>query len=159
MTELQKQELQAIRTKMAKLESRIKALETEESTEYPIFCKSNERGTIVKFTGNNEGTVVYSPNDSPVKMNEYRDTWASHIEARVWKQIPSNGELWHGALVWVWDNYDTHRRQLRFYNVHTKTVCDYSGASINVYFDHYELYKGEWPEWAQEAFKTLDKGY
>lgn len=61
------------------------------------------------------------------------------------------------ALVWCWNNKSLYGRQLRFYNAKNQTIYnpyDYTRDSIP--YDNYELYVGEYPDWAKEAQKELE---
>ena len=61
------------------------------------------------------------------------------------------------ALVWCWDNHWICGTELRFYDAKNKTTFKISdGDRAGFKFDNYELYKGEYPDWAKEAQKKLE---
>jgi hypothetical protein len=60
-------------------------------------------------------------------------------------------------LVYAWDDNTTHARDTLFFDA--KNNCAYQGTSErNGYdYDHYEVIPREqWPQWAIEAYKTLE---
>ena len=63
-------------------------------------------------------------------------------------------ELQDKQLVWCWD--DTYVRELRFYDAKNKCPYRVDGQRDGLLFNNYEPYKGDWPEWAIEAQKTLE---
>ena len=60
------------------------------------------------------------------------------------------------ALVWCWDDDDLFQRILRFYDAKNQsTFSKASGLRDDIVYEHYEIFKGEEPEWATEARKNL----
>ena len=69
---------------------------------------------------------------------------------------PSKNRIFDGQLVWCWDNDDTHVRTLRFYDVKYKCTYQFDGTEDGHDYDNYEQFEGNYPNWALEAFQTLE---
>ena len=151
--------LEELEKKYSELGREIEALKIEKisETKYPIYCLSKYSGAVVKFTSLYDGVVVkqgklYDVGDTSVNCEDHTNT--NH-----WQQLdvcPETG-FYDGQLVWSWDEGETHTRRLKFYDTkNTATYCYYGELDGNMY-DNYEPYEGNWPSWALEAFKTLEK--
>ena len=153
-----KKQIEVLEYKLAKFQN---PTETKPKADweyaYPLYFESTYDGTIVKFTDINTGVTVKLGTHSLVDIGISTDSWTPHTDA-VWKTVAHNKErdLFDKQLVWGWDNDDTHRRILRFYNAMDDYVLSYRGKRIMYKVDNYEAYKGEYPEWAKEAYKTLE---
>ena len=154
-------ELQELEKKYQELGREIEALkaknEKKEEVKYPIYCLSKTgNGLIVKFDGLTSGTVVKNSKDN-VGLN--CGHWVKHTDVYYWEQLevcPDTG-FFDGQLVWCWDEEDTHKRLLGFYDVKNKKMFYDDGKRCGHKWSNYKQFKGNWPIWAQEAFKTLEK--
>lgn len=150
--------LKELEQKYQELGQEIERLKKSE-VKYPIYCVYKDNNLIVKFNSLKCGTVVMQDGDWDV--GEEGVDWIRHTNTDTWERLevcPKTG-FFDRQLVWAWDNDDTHQRSLRFYCVKYKHAYMYNGTSNYYYthYDNYEPYEGNWPEWAQEAFKTLEK--
>jgi hypothetical protein len=131
-------------------------LEKEEFT-YPIYCKHKISSHVVKFTGLQSGEVVI--NEDGWKVGDLSMGWIKHTDKNKWQQLDvcEKTGFFDGQLVWCWDNYYTHSRHLRFYNAKNKCTYQFDGSKIGSYFNNYEPFEGNYPDWALEAFQTLKR--
>jgi hypothetical protein len=145
--------LKELEKKYAELGREIEALKSEQ----PIYCLGKNSGIVVKFTSLKEGIVV--------KQGKYHnvgkklDILIEHTSKTIWQQLdvcPETG-FYDGQLVWAWDEEDTHRRSLKFYDAKNTYTYFYNGERDGGAYDNYEPYEGNWPSWALEAFKTLER--
>ena len=146
-------DLKELEKKYAELGREIEALKSE----YPIYCLSKASGAIVKFIGLHKGVVVKQ--NKLYNVGQKDDYWERHTNKNSWQQLevcPETG-FYDGQLVWSWEDDDTHRRVLRFYDVKNKRTFSYHGKRNGCYFHNYEPFQGNWPSWALEAFKTLER--
>ena len=60
------------------------------------------------------------------------------------------------ALVWGWNYKEAASRNVCFYDAKNRCSFDDQGERFGYEFDHYELFKGEEPEWAKKARKKLE---
>ena len=130
--------------------------EKEEIT-YPIYCKSIGSSLVVEFTRLNEGKVVV--NSRYDSIGEYRTNWHDYNNNNVWQQLDVCEEtgFFDGQLVWCWDNNDTHIRYLKFYDAKNECTYQCDGNRYGSVFDNYEPFEGNYPDWALEAFQTLER--
>ena len=130
--------------------------EKEEIT-YPIYCKSIGSSLVVEFTRLNEGKVVV--NSRYDSIGEYRTNWHDYNNNNVWKQLDvcKNTGFFDGQLVWCWEDDDTHSRVLRFYEAKHKGTYQFDGTRCGTRFNNYEPFEGNYPDWALEAFQTLER--
>jgi len=148
-------DLKDLEKKYAELGREIEALKNEQK--YPIYCLSKGTEEIVRFTGLQEGIVVKQGDLDDVGYDYNK--WVAHTNTNVWQQLdvcPKTG-FYDGQLVWCWDDNYTHERRLKFYDTKKETTFYYNGERCGIYYHKYEPYEGNWPEWALEAFKTLEK--
>lgn len=147
--------LEELEKKYAELGREIEALKSEHK--YPIYCLNKKHKYVVKFTDLNKGILMNElvSTDLPIKD----DKWTTHTDTGVWQQLdvcPETG-FYDGQLVWAWYEGETHKRSLKFYDAkNTYTYC-YNGDRYGATYDNYEPYEGNWPSWALEAFKTLER--
>ena len=153
--------LKELEQKYLELGKEIEALkkqntEKEEIT-YPIYCKLKGSSLVVKFTGLTLGKLVV--NSKHTKIEETFKEWRIFTDINTWQQLDvcENTGFFDGQLVWCWDNDDTHVKCLKFYD--TKNECTYhcDGSIYGSVFDNYEPFKGNYPDWALEAFQTLER--
>lgn len=152
-----KQELEQIKEQIAELQKKVEeyVVRCEVEHKYPIYCKSKPDGKVVRFTGLQEGTVLVNGAIEVLKVGETVDCFNPHTNKHNWEVLPTYKGIWHGALVWCWDDEDTHFRELRFMDAVNGCAFSCNGNPTGMNSDNYEIYKGEWPEWAKEAYKTL----
>ena len=131
-------------------------IEKEEFT-YPIYCKLKDSSLVVKFIALNEGEVIIK--DELSNIGKIQDIWVQHTDTEFWQQlnICEKTGFFDGQLVWCWDNHDTHSRILRFYDVKNKCTYNYIGIRGGVSYDNYAPFEGNYPDWALEAFQTLER--
>lgn len=153
-------ELKELEIKYQELGKEIERLKAEQEVKekYPIYCLSKtDNGLIVKFDGLKSGTAVKK--GRMVDVGHRCEYWIEHTDMGNWKQLevcPDTG-FFDGQLVWYWDKDDTHKRSLGFYDVKYKRTFASEGKRDGFEWDNYEPFEGNWPKWAQEAFKTLEK--
>ena len=153
--------LKELEQKYLELGKEIEALKNQvtekEEIKYPIYCKSIGSSLVVEFTRLNEGKVVV--NSRYDIIGEYRTNWHDYNNNNVWQQLDVCEEtgFFDGQLVWCWSHNDTHSRYLRFYDVKNKSTFYYNGTRDGTRFGNYEPFEGNYPDWALEAFQTLER--
>ena len=152
--------LKELEQKYLELGKEIEALKKQsekEESNYPIFCKNKNSSLVVRFTSLREGEVVVN--------NKYQDTgdkhndWIIDTYADTWQQLDvcKKTRFFDGQLVWCWDNDDTHHRSLRFYEAKHKGTYQFDGTKDGHDYDNYAPFEGNYPDWALEAFQTLER--
>ena len=152
--------LKELEQKYLELGKEIEALKKQSEKEefkYPIFCKNKNSSLVVRFTSLREGEVVVN--------NKYQDTcdkhndWIINTDSDTWQQLEvcEKTGFFDGQLVWCWENEFTHSKHLRFYDSKNKCAYDYSGNRGGFSYDKYESFEGNYPDWALEAFQTLER--
>ena len=93
------------------------------------------------------------------EVGKNRNDWVEHTDANTWQQLDVCEEtgFFDGQLVWCWDDDDTHSRMLRFYDVKNKCTYQFDGTEDGHNYDNYEPFEGNYPDWALEAFQTLER--
>lgn len=127
----------------------------KETTQYPIYCLSS--GLIVKFDGLRSGIVVKA--GSGIKIGCVDNSFTEHTNTKIWQQLltcPEYG-FYHKQPVWCWDDDDTHERKLMFFNANTSRPFSYNGRRRGASWSNYAPFEGEWFDWMNEAFNTLEK--
>ena len=154
--------LKELEQKYLELGKEIEALkkqntEKEEFT-YPIYCKNKDTSLVVKFTGLKSGEVVAN-NIYHKEVGKKRNDWVKHTDANTWQQLDvcEKTGFFDGQLVWCWNNPDSHMRYLKFYDVKNKCTYCYNGTKDGNYYSNYEPFEGNYPDWALEAFQTLNR--
>ena len=153
--------LKELEQKYLELGKEIEALKKQntekEKFNYPIYCKLKYSSLVVKFTKLQFGEVVVT--DEYYNVGDKSTTWTSHTDTDVWQQLDVCEEtgFFDGQLVWCWDNDDTHTRILKFYDVKYKCSYQFDGCRKGHVFDNYEPFEGNYPDWALEAFQTLER--
>jgi len=66
-------------------------------------------------------------------------------------------ELKDKQLVWCWDNNLTHQRTLKFYDAINDCTFNGFGKRNGASWHNYEPFEDEYPDWAKEAYKTLEE--
>ena len=129
----------------------------KEELKYPIFCKLKDSSLVVKFTDLQTGEVLANNNDYNVGYKCYDFT--NHTDNTVWQQLEvcEKTGFFDGQLVWCWEDEDTHSRVLRFYDAKRKCPYQFDGTINGLKFDNYEPFEGNYPDWALEAFQTLER--
>ena len=137
-----------------------KLIEGSKDPLYPIFCLHLPTGKIVKFTNLSEGVVVKSgsdPNMYPIGLES--NHFIEHTYKDTWTPIPvcPKTGLFHGQLAWAWGNEHTHIRKLFFYDAENSCSFSVGGKRYSLAsYDNYAPFEGNWPDWALEAYKTLE---
>ena len=153
--------LKELEQKYLELGKEIEALKKQNTEKkeitYPIYCKSIGSSLVVEFTRLNEGKVVV--NSRYDSIGEYRTNWHDYNNNNVWQQLDvcENTGFFDGQLVWCWDNDDTHIRYLKFYDAKNECTYQCDGNRYGSVFDNYEPFEGNYPDWALEAFQTLER--
>ena len=153
--------LKELEQKYLELGKEIEALKNQvtekEEINYPIYCKLKYSSLVVKFTKLKFGEVVV--NDKYDNVGDKSTTWTSHTDTDVWQQLDVCEEtgFFDGQLVWCWDNDETHSRHLRFYDVRNKCAFYDDGNRNGYSYKNYEPFEGNYPDWALEAFQTLER--
>ena len=153
--------LKELEQKYLELGKEIEALKKQntekEEFNYPIYCKLKGSSLVVKFTGLQFGEVVV--NNKYYKVEEISNEWRTHTDTDVWQQLDvcEKTGFFDGQLVWCWEDDDTHSRVLRFYEAKHKGTYQFDGTRCGTRFNNYEPFEGNYPDWALEAFQTLER--
>ena len=153
--------LKELEQKYLELGKEIEALKNQvtekEEINYPIYCKLKYSSLVVKFTKLKFGEVVV--NDNYYNVGNKNTDWRSHTDTDVWQQLDVCEEtgFFDGQLVWCWDNDETHSRHLRFYDIRNKCAFYDDGNRNGYSYKNYEPFEGNYPDWALEAFQTLER--
>ena len=152
--------LKELEQKYLELGKEIEALKKQSEKEksiYPIYCRFKDWNLVVKFTALQTGEVVM--NNSCYSVGDKDDDWRDHTDTIVWKQLDvcEKTGFFDGQLIWCWDSRHSHRRVLLFYDVKNKLTYDSSGERLGFNYDNYEPFEGNYPDWALEAFQTLER--
>ena len=139
------------------IESLKKQNTEKEKFNYPIYCKLKHSSLVVKFTELQSGEVVV--NNKHYNIGHKSTTWRSHTDSDIWQQLGvcEKTGFFDGQLVWCWSHDDTHTRYLRFYDVKNKRTFYYDGNRGGTRLGIYEPFEGNYPDWALEAFQTLER--
>ena len=129
----------------------------KEEIKYPICRKLIHSSLVVRITGLNSGVLVV--NDKYYKVGEHIKNWSNFNNNNIWQQLDVCEEtgFFDGQFVWCWDNNDTHMRYLKFYDVKNKCTYCYDGSKDGNHYSNYEPFEGNYPDWALEAFQTLER--
>ena len=153
--------LKELEQKYLQLGKEIEALKKQntekEEINYPIYCKLKDSSLVVKFKGLRQGKTVV--NNTFNNVGDKNTTWTSHTDTDVWQQLDvcEKTGFFDGQLVWCWRYNDTHSRYLRFYDVKNKSTFYHNGNRNGIRFGNYEPFEGNYPDWALEAFQTLER--
>ena len=153
--------LKELEQKYLELGKEIEALKNQvtekEEINYPIYYKLKKSSLVVRFTGLQSGEVVV--NSKHYNIGDKSTTYRSHTDTDVWQQLDVCEEtgFFDGQLVWCWEDDDTHSRDLRFYDVKYKCTYQVDGTKDGGEYDNYEPFEGNYPDWALEAFQTLER--
>lgn len=153
--------LKELEQKYLELGKEIEALKKqnteEEEIAYPIYCKLKDSSLVVKFKGLRQGKTVV--NNTFNNVGNKSSIWQNHSETNVWQQLDvcKKTGFFDGQLVWCWDNYNTHARDLKFYDAKNECVYQFNGNRNGIFFHNYKPFEGNYPDWALEAFQTLER--
>lgn len=152
--------LKELEQKYLELGKEIEALKKQtekEESKYPVYCKLEDSSIVVKFTGLTTGELVIG--NEYQKVGEKCNEWIKHTDTNCWKQLGvcEKTGFFDGQLVWCWENEFTHSKHLRFYDSKSKCAYDYSGKRGGFSYDNYKPFEGNYPDWALEAFQTLER--
>ena len=153
--------LKELEQKYLELGKEIEALKKQntekEEFKYPIYCRGKETNCVVKFESLSEG--VYVVQNGFRKVGESTKTFINHTDTNKWQQLEvcKKTGFFDGQLVWCWENHDTHTRILKFYDAKHKGTYQFDGVRCGTRFNNYEPFEGNYPDWALEAFQTLER--
>ena len=153
--------LKELEQKYLELGKEIEALKKQstekEEVKYPIYCRGKETNCVVKFKSLDEG--VYVIQNEFREVGENTKTLIRHNDTNLWQQLDvcEKTGFFDGQLVWCWDNNDTHVKCLKFYDAKHECTYQCDGNRYGSVFDNYEPFKGNYPDWALEAFQTLER--
>ena len=153
--------LKELEQKYLELGKEIEALKKQNTEKkefnYPIYCKLKDSSLVVKFKGLRQGKTVV--NNAFNNVGNKSSIWQNHSETNVWQQLDvcEKTGFFDGQLVWCWDNDDTHYRILKFYDAKNKCTYIFNGKKDGCNYDNYEPFEGNYPDWALEAFQTLER--
>ena len=152
--------LKELEQKYLELGKEIEALKKQSDKEeftYPIFCKLIDSSLVVKFESLNKG--VYVIQNEFREVGENTNTLIAHTDTNYWQQLEvcEKTGFFDGQLVWCWDNDDTHVVTLRFYDAKNKCTYQFDGTEDGHDYDNYEPFEGNYPDWALDAFQTLER--
>ena len=153
--------LKELEQKYLELGKEIEALKKQSTEkkefEYPIYCKLKDSSLVVKFKGLRQGKTVV--NNTFNNVGNKSSIWQNHTDINTWQQLDvcEKTGFFDGQLVWCWENEFTHSKHLRFYDSKSKCSYDYSGKRGGFSYDNYEPFEGNYPDWALDAFQTLER--
>ena len=153
--------LKELEQKYLELGKEIEALKKQntekEEFKHPIYRKLKNSSLVVRVTGLNSGELVV--NDKYYKVGEHIKNWSNFNNNNVWQQLDvcEKTGFFDGQLIWCWDNDETHSRHLRFYDVRNKCAFYDDGKRNGYSYKNYEPFEGNYPDWALEAFQTLER--
>ena len=153
--------LKELEQKYLELGKEIEALKKQNTEKkeftYPIYCKLKDSSLVVKFKGLRQGKTVV--NNTFNNVGNKSSIWQNHTDINTWQQLDvcEKTGFFDGQLIWCWDNDDTHVRTLRFYEVKRKCTYQFDGTKYGCNYDNYAPFEGNYPDWALEAFKTLER--
>ena len=153
--------LKELEQKYLELGKEIEALKKQNTEKkeikYPIYCKLKGSSLLVKFTDLRTGEVVI--NEERHNVLRKRNDWIKHTDTKQWQQLEvcEKTGFFDGQLVWCWDNNDTHVKCLKFYDAKNECTFYYDGNRGGTRFGNYEPFEGNYPDWALEAFQTLER--
>ena len=151
--------LKELEQKYLELGKEIEALKKQsekEESKYLIYCKLKYSPLVVKFTGLTTGELVVG--NKYQKVGNKRNVWIKHTDTKYWKQLDvcEKTGFFDGQLIWCWDNNDTYVRHLKFYDAKNKCTYQFDGTEDGSDYDNYAPFEGNYPDWALEAFQTLE---
>ena len=153
--------LKELEQKYLELGKEIEALKNQvtekEEIKYPIYCKLKDSSLVVEFKGLKQGKTVVNNTFNNVGKKSF--TWKNHSETNTWQQLDvcEKTGFFDGQLVWCWDNNDTHVKCLKFYDAKNECTYHYDGTEDGHNYENYEPFEGNYPDWALEAFQTLER--
>ena len=153
--------LKELEQKYLELGKEIEALKKQNTEKkeftYPIYFKFKNCSLVVKFTGLQSGEVVV--NSKHYDVGDKSTTFRSYTDSDVLQQLNvcEKTGFFDGQLIWCWDNDETHSRHLRFYDVRNKCAFYDDGKRNGYSYKNYEPFEGNYPDWALEAFQTLER--
>ena len=152
--------LRELEQKYIELGKEIEALKKQienEGFKYPIYCKLIDSSLVVKFKGLRQGKTAI--NNTFNNVGNKSSIWQNHTDTNAWQQLDvcEKTGFFDGQLVWCWENDDTHVITLRFYDAKNKCTYVFNGEEDGCVYDNYEPFEGNYPDWALEAFQTLER--
>ena len=152
--------LKELEQKYLELGKEIEALKKqseEEEFKYPIYCKLKDSSLVVKFKGLRQGKAAVNNTFNNVGNKSF--LWQNHTDTNSWQKLDvcEKTGFFDGQLVWCWSHAETHSRHLKFYDTKNKCTYSYNGDRDGCDYDNYEPFEGNYPDWALEAFQTLER--
>ena len=153
--------LKELEQKYLELGKEIEALKKqnteEEKIAYPIYCKHIYTSLVIKFTELKSGEVIV--NNKIYDKGKISSTWSGHTDINIWQQLDvcEKTGFFDGQLIWCWDTINTHSRTVRFYDVKKKRTYMFDGIKGGNCYNNYKPFEGNYPDWALEAFQTLQR--
>ena len=153
--------LKELEQKYLELGKEIEALKKQntkkEEFNYPIYCKLKGSSLVVKFIGLTIGEIVIG--NEYQKVGEKCNEWIKHTDTDSWQQLDvcEKTGFFDGQLIWCWSDDETHLRCLKFYDAKNKCTYRFDGTRIGYRFNNYAPFEGNYPDWALEAFQTLER--
>lgn len=142
------------------IEELSKLVEDSKNSEYPVYCQLLNSGKVVKFTGQRSGILVKNASNGTgaERVGQGSSSYMRHNDEKIWKPIPVclKTGFFRGQLVWAWDDDHTHFRVLAFYDVENSCLFSIDGRKNYLAYDNYLPFEGNWPDWALEAYETLE---
>ena len=131
----------------------------EHEKDYVIYQR-HERGGVSGGSCWDSSNPQPYYNDDDWDVGESSRDWTKHTNKNSWQQLevcPETG-FFDGQPVWCFYNNDTHNFALRFYDVQNKCTFSYKGKRGGYTYHNYKAFKGDYPKFILDAFKTLDRG-
>ena len=118
-----------------------------EGVEYPINVGMPSRFSgCTEFLSFKSNGRIYRTGECLLFPSKNQRDWSKFVAP-----IPDK------ALVWCWEDGEEYGRVLVFYDAkNNKAFCTVNGDRTGDRCSNYELYKGEYPDWAKEAQKKLE---
>ncbi|MCF6331008.1 MAG: hypothetical protein L3I99_05615 [Sulfurimonas sp.] len=129
----------------------------KEETEYPLFKKMKNQNTIVEFKELHKGRVVFT--DKKWKIEQSSMIWSKYFNTDTWEDVPydKESELFHGQVVWAWDENWSHNRCITYYDAINKCAFSENGKQSLMIYDNYKPIPLEQiPEFMLDGYFSLE---
>jgi len=126
---------------------------------YPIFKVANkgtDKEVIVKFTGLEQGIVVFKMPNSPYSIGYETDEWVQHTN-NYWQDVVYSPErdLYDKQPVICWDNNKVINRNVGFYDAENDRVLNNIGFRNGYKYENYIPYPYPDDNFITEMYKKL----
>ena len=124
--------------------------------DYPIVKRTKGSGLVIKFTGLEEGVVLFGGTSKHKLGMEHKD-WMPHTYTDYWDDVAYDKDrgLYDKQFVECWNNKYTTSRDLCFYDAINKCAFSCYGTRMSSAYDNYEATDYN-PKWAEKAYGNLD---